>query len=271
MIKLACNYSLPLVKFIQTEQMKVDYIKLSRADVIEQELAVAKSFCPCLLHYLPSLGLPREFWREFNYQKLNDFAARAQTPYLSIHLDAYADKLGALKRNELLGLLVENYQTLEKNLTLPLLIENCDRFPYGEGFANETRFGAISEPAFISEFLTQTNSALLLDLAHAQCAADFYEQEPEAYLSQLPLAKVREIHLSGSRKIDGHLSDTHFALQERDYQLLSWTLERVTPEIVTLEYGGTGEAYIQPEQEKNNPEDLLKQWQRLVAICDHKL
>jgi len=60
---------------------------------------------------------------------------------------------------------------------------------------------------------------------------------PEAYLSALPLEKSVQIHLAGVRAgRDGRLFDAHETLTDEDYRLLEWTLERVQPEWLTLEY-----------------------------------
>jgi uncharacterized protein (UPF0276 family) len=267
MLKLACNYSDHLLQFLPASIIKLDYIKLSRADVLATEMAKARQYCPALLHHLPSLGLQADFWQTFNYRELNQAATQAATPFLSIHFDAYTREIGVLNPDDLFSLLVQNYRQLQKQISLPLLIENCDRYPYfGENKIDDTRYEVISQPAFITRFIETVHAPLLLDLAHAQCAADFYQLPVRTYLNQLPLDQVREIHLSGSRRLNGLLRDTHYALEDQDYDLLQWTLNHCRPEIVTLEYGGTGETYIQPEHEKNDPHVLLIQLQRLSQI-----
>ena len=59
---------------------------------------------------------------------------------------------------------------------------------------------------------------------------------PVEYLKQLPLHKVRQIHLSGPRPRSGYLYDAHEAMGEEDYALLEWALGQTDPEVVTLEY-----------------------------------
>jgi hypothetical protein len=82
---------------------------------------------------------------------------------------------------------------------------------------------------------------LLLDLAHARIAAHNRGEDVCAYLSALPLERVREIHVCGpGPDRSGVLQDEHQEMGEEDYALLDWTLERTHPLVVTLEYGGTG-------------------------------
>jgi len=57
-----------------------------------------------------------------------------------------------------------------------------------------------------------------------------------AYLEELPLDRVVEIHVSGPRFENGWWHDYHDTLQTEDYALLEWVLRRSTPRVVTLEY-----------------------------------
>jgi hypothetical protein len=56
------------------------------------------------------------------------------------------------------------------------------------------------------------------------------------YVDDLPLERVRQIHISGPRVRNGHFYDAHEDLGKEDYELLKWVLMRIKPEIVTLEY-----------------------------------
>ena len=76
----------------------------------------------------------------------------------------------------------------------------------------------------------------LLDLAHARLAAAFRGQAVEEYVAALPLERVRQIHVSGIRRRNGRWYDAHESLQEEDYRLLEWALDRCDPAMVTLEY-----------------------------------
>ena len=106
---------------------------------------------------------------------------------------------------------------------MPLLIENMGLPPQ-------------SEPHWVNRVLSETGAGLLLDLAHARVAANLLGMEDRAYLSQLPLEKAAEIHLSGSRIRFGRRIDAHESLHPEDYDLLAWVLERTQAQVVTLEY-----------------------------------
>jgi len=114
-------------------------------------------------------------------------------------------------------------------LPVPVLIENMDYNPTG---AYET----VCRPDFICRILEQTNTFLLLDLAHAQVTASAMGIPVEAYLAQLPLEKVRQIHLNRPGWHENRMVDAHLALEEEDYALFASIFERTHPWAVTLEY-----------------------------------
>jgi uncharacterized protein (UPF0276 family) len=92
------------------------------------------------------------------------------------------------------------------------------------------------DPAFISQIVREADCYFLLDLAHAQIAAELRSESTRDYVNQLPLDRLVEIHVSGPRQQNGRLEDAHQWLQETDYELLDWTLNQARPQAVTLEY-----------------------------------
>jgi uncharacterized protein (UPF0276 family) len=121
----------------------------------------------------------------------------------------------------------------------------CEPFVLAENMPRWTRCrpAYVVDPAFIAGVVQEVGCGLLLDLAHARVAAH-YQGEPVCdYLARLPLDRVVEVHVSGPRPMpdsesagDGRLFDAHEPLQNEDYALLQWVLERCTPRAVTLEY-----------------------------------
>ena len=99
------------------------------------------------------------------------------------------------------------------------------------------RYRFESEPAVIAKVLEETQTALLLDLAHARIAARARGISSQDYITALPLERTQQIHMAGVREgSDSQLYDAHEPLLEEDYQLLEWTLERTKPQLLTLEY-----------------------------------
>ncbi len=111
------------------------------------------------------------------------------------------------------------------------------------------------EPAFIQKVLAETDTWLLFDLAHARVTAHAFGIPVEDYIDQLPLEKVRQIHLNRPGMRDGRLVDAHLALEEEDYLLFEKILSRCQPWSVTLEYN-------------HDPENILSQITRLREILN---
>jgi uncharacterized protein (UPF0276 family) len=164
---------------------------------------------------------------------------RTRAPWLSIHLGFSAAEVlfdvhmtarsPALPRGELLANLCQNVRALAAAIPVPLFLENLDYCPGGA-------YEHICEPDFIAAALNETGAGLLLDLAHARVSAARLGLPIEEYLGQLPLDRVRQLHISGPRVRDGVLYDAHEALLEEDYALLEWVLGRTRPLALTLEY-----------------------------------
>ena len=120
-------------------------------------------------------------------------------------------------------------RALAAAIPVPLILENLDYCPGGA-------YEHICEPDFIAAVLNETDAGLLLDLAHARVSAARLGLPIEDYLGQLPLERVRQLHISGPRSRDGVLFDAHESLLDEDYALLEWVLRRTQPLALTLEY-----------------------------------
>lgn len=154
---------------------------------------------------------------------------QTRAPWLSVHLGFSADLVtfrngfqsasDVLERDVLLGKLIRNVKALKETLSVPLLLENLDYNATGA-------YEHICEPEVISAVLEATDTWLLLDLAHAQVSASRLGIAQEDYLAQLPLARVKQLHISSPRPVGETLADTHETLRPADYRLLERMLEQ---------------------------------------------
>ena len=166
--------------------------------------------------------------------------AATRAPWLSVHIGfaaatvAYRDTMRPtsppLTRDVTLTRMAATVRALAAELEVPLLLENLDHQATGA-------YDHVCEPAFVRELLEATDALLLLDLAHAQVSASRLGRTIDAYLAELPLGRVRQLHVSGPRERDGALHDAHKPLRERDLALLRELLSATAPWAVTLEYG----------------------------------
>ena len=141
---------------------------------------------------------------------------------------------------------VDRVKALKQAVSLPVILENMPGHP-----AQSFIFHA--EPQRISRVLERTGCRMLLDLAHVRVSSSLLGMTPEAYLGQLPLERVVQLHVSGPRLRDGIWFDAHEPMADEDYHLLEYTLARCNPEVVTLEYF-------------REPQPLLEQIQRISQI-----
>ena len=119
--------------------------------------------------------------------------------------------------------------TVADRLTVPLLLENVEHWPLPE-------LDIAVTPGFIGRVLDETGCGFLLDTAHAKVTAHRLKRDVCSYVEELPLHKVVEIHVCGTTFNGERVIDSHEPLQDEDYGLLAWLLQRSAPRVVTLEY-----------------------------------
>jgi len=121
-------------------------------------------------------------------------------------------------------------------------------------------------PGVIGRVVAETGCGFLLDLAHVRLAAHILGTDPHAYGAALPVAAIREVHVSGvqpfgerfvamlarggvaptvMQRYVGRLMD-HLPMTEADWAFTGWALDHIRagrwgqPWVVALEYGGVG-------------------------------
>lgn len=235
MTSLACNYSPQLVELVRTGEVDLDWIKLSRREVLQQEMAVARPLRPVLAHVYPRAGLPS--FDDTDWAQLNREIADCGSPHIGLHFSALPeDWQQPVSDDEIITRMQNHVRLWCEQIDVPLLIENPPYF----GFQGTVR--CATDPEVITDVCHRTGAGLLLDIAHARVSAVYRKENVHHYLERMPLESVREIHVNGP-KLDvskGYFTDAHEEMADEDYRLLAWVLERCNPMAITLEYGGTG-------------------------------
>lgn len=182
--------------------------------------------------------------------RLKAYLAVTQNEWLSVHLSIlnpvyyymerrFGVRLPVFSRRYWFEVFIQNIQRLRQVQSLPVIVENMPMLPPG-------RYPFKSEPGNVRMVLERTGCGLLLDLGHARVVASVRGMDVHAYLGQMPLEQVIQIHVSGPRPgQDGWLRDAHQSMQPEDYDLLAWTLERCNPAAVTLEFWQDRDLYLQ--------------------------
>lgn len=257
MTQLGCNYSPALLDLLRADEVNVDWIKLSLAPALEDEIALCRPFRPCLVHTLPRAGLAPAQFDAVDWERMSRAILAAGSPHVAMHMEVR--KSDRTADDDLIARMVRQMSLAGARLPVPLVGENV---VYRKG---SEILGMSAETDVICTVLRQANVGLLLDTAHLRCSAHNQGRDVREYASALPLEKVREIHVAGiRRKPDGQLNDSHGEIEAADYELLAWLLERTHPQMVTLEYGGTGPVYERPGM--SDPDALRRQLARLKEM-----
>jgi len=262
MYKIACNWSDPLADLIINRQINIDYIKAGAYGEFERQFDTIRSLKPILLH---GLGYHERTGMEninlIDLQRANKIIKDCGCPHLGIHLAIKNSDMQSLMEPEDIYIRMSKHiQFFKKNLSVPVLLENIPDSPQERAVFDHYPY---AEPERINRLLYDNDVNLLLDLAHAKVTALYKDWKIYEYLKNLPLDRIKEIHVSGSGYDQyGFPDDTHQAMCDDDYELLYWVLERSNPDIVTLEYVG-----IDSEPQDLILDNLYSQIKKLEFIC----
>ena len=143
--------------------------------------------------------------------------------------------LAVPKTHDVLELLVERIRAIQSRFELPFLLENIVHllpdYP-----------GDYSDAAFLNELVARTGCGLLLDVYNLECDAANYGFDIEAFLDELDLAAVGELHIAGGVERDGLQVDVHSRTTEPSTLALAKRVVSRTPNVGGVTYELLAEA-----------------------------
>lgn len=240
MIQLAASLSPGLVELILNDRIQIDAVEVGPWFTVEQIHRYQQQLPDLKFYFHHSNLISRLRWVPGTRKLLLAYIRCTHTPWISLHCSILppgyvwlANKFGWYlphpDQERALNQFITQVKELNRFSGLPVLLENMPAFPH-------RKYSAEISAVNISRILHQTGSRMLLDIAHARVVASVFRWEVRQYLSQLPLDKVVQIHVSGTRQKNGFLFDAHEPLDAEDYDLLEWVLKQTKPSLVTLEY-----------------------------------
>ena len=140
---------------------------------------------------------------------LAKLAEATQAPLVSEHL-AYV-RADGLETGHLLPLprtrvmlehLVQQIKQAQAALPVPLALENIASLIDWPG-------PEMSEGVFLTEVLERTDTLLLLDIENVYANARNRQEDPIAFLDQIPLQRLAYVHIAGGIEQGGLYHDTH--------------------------------------------------------------
>lgn len=240
-MQLAVNFSIPLARLLKDKRIQIDLIKCPDWEgMLEESLP----YGPITIHFDLKTGLGRI--ASLDFERIKSFKEKTATPHINTHLAAPRNfdindpqeklRINALWRKEI-NQLTDCFGS--KAVAL-------EHFPYTKSTPH-LRYAADSQT--FSKVIVDTDCMLLLDLAHARITANSLGIDVKNYISDLPLDRLVEMHVTGIRTHNG-LEEDHFSMDQEDWVLFDWALNQVKagiwqrPRIVAFEYGGIGEVFM---------------------------
>lgn len=167
------------------------------------------------------------------------FVDELDPPFVSDHLcysslggHAFLDLLPLPFHEEAARHAAKRASRAAETLGRRLLLENVTTYAFMPG-------SSMSESAFVRRVLELAgpNVGFLLDLANLHLNAVNHGLDPLALLAEMPLERVGQIHVAGSRRDGDVLLDTHSSpVADEVWQLLREALRRTGPVPVLVEW-----------------------------------
>lgn len=203
---------LPLVDYIEVTLETISEINagtISLNDEIMTELKNLSKVAKVIVHGVSlSIG-SHEGYSPTYLRLLDDFLEQIDVQWHSEHLGyttVDGQHLGIMlampKTQEALEMVCERVCDIQKRYKLPFLLENIVHvipdFP-----------GEYSDAGFLNALSEQTGCGLILDVYNLECDAHNQNFDIPAFLGELNLKNVREIHVACGVEHNGFLLDVH--------------------------------------------------------------
>ncbi len=183
---------------------------------------------PVLTHGLTVSVGGFDAWDQDYLRDLGTFLHRVEAPWHSEHLCFTRVDENCL--HELLPLpftrdsarhTIRRVRELQAQLPVPLVLENITYYA-------ELGHADMDEADFICEVLEGADAGWLLDVNNVYVNALNFGFEPKAWLAQMPLERVVQLHIAGHKRFGDLTVDTHGAdVIEPVIDLMQWVLARV--------------------------------------------
>ena len=122
--------------------------------------------------------------------------------YTSVDGESLGTMLALPRTNAVLDLVCERVRRVQARYGVPFLLENVVHLLPDYG-------GEYSDAAFLNQIAENTGCGLILDAYNLECDSINYGFDIHAFLEELHLKNVREIHLAGGVQHRGFQLDVH--------------------------------------------------------------
>ena len=245
-MELSVNYSLELAELLREGRVQLDRIKC--ADWWDMIVAVRRLGRALYVHFPFDAGAPSG--RRGNFADADAMARDTDTPYVNLHLVSYRRDFAEHDTNRVIDRMLADVAAAAKAVGRERVI--LENIPYFAAAATpDTDYHpACVDAGVITRVVRESGCGFLLDTSHARIAAHYLGVDPHAYVAQLPVDRLAELHVTGVREHRGRLTDhMEFRDDGDDWGWVEHAMSRIragdwgTPWTVALEYGGVGKAF----------------------------
>ncbi len=255
-MRLAINYSPQAEALAASGAVDFDLFKCPPAwDPVVPEhapdlLRRARAVRPLYLHFPLHAG--NGSLRTTDWGRVEEALAQTGTPFVNVHLQAHsrdfpgipADTTDQAHVRRILDALAQDVALVTARFGPERVI--AENVVY-RGADGKILLPCV-DPAVIGEVVVQAGCGFLLDLAHARLTAAALGLDAQEYTARLPVARLRELHVTGAQPHEGRLRDS-MAMGAEDWALVEWAMARIAdgawgkPWAVAFEYGGVGPGF----------------------------
>lgn len=252
--RVGLSYSRYLSSLSDAQLRSFDYIEVPFELLSFDGMALEKAAVKPLILHCASLSLggyatPAEPVRE----KIAQYIAATRTPWVGEHLsyilaeklddnfyEPYSDEpynigytVNPVMNRESVDNVIKNIRENERYFGTPIIIENSPLY-------FKLPASSMSQTEFINEICGNSDTKLLLDLAHLYISSQNFSFDPKKEIMKMPLDRVVEVHLSGVTESghthwDNHADHAPAIL----FELLDIVLKNARPKAITFEYNWT--------------------------------
>lgn len=259
-MKFALNYSPQAADLIHTQQIDIDIYKCPDWPDLVADALMQR---PVYVHFPLKAG--RGSTPSVDWAKVEHFLESTDTPYINLHLYPRREDFDVLPDDDgIMEYAVRDIEFVGARFGMErVIVENIPYSAHDKGV-----LAAAIMPKNVRRVVDETGCGFLLDTAHADITARTIGMSVHDYIAQLPLDRLRELHVTGLALHDGELTD-HFELQDEDWALLEWVLEHIhngiwsEPWALVFEYGGISPVF----DWRSKSEVILAQVPHLYALA----
>lgn len=248
-MKFAINYSPQADELLREGAIDIDLFKCADwPELVEPAMKLK----PAYVHFPLMAGKPNA--AEPDWDAVQAWKEKTGTQYVNMHLSAEDEDFPAIPRAsnlpEHLEQVTEQMIRDVKRVTAIFGPENVivENVPMQLGKQESQPLRASVEPKVIRTVIEETRCGLLLDIDHARVASHEFGITYQDYIAELPVDRIRELHMTGTHMVDGFLQ-AHLPMKEDDWEIFAWALQNIQsgawshPGIMAFEYGGIGKMF----------------------------